>query len=358
MIEKYLDRIRNCKEQFESREVENEELIEGFSPRQFVFIKKLTEKIIKENNLKFGIYGTGEHTKKLLHYLKKEGIDANRIKCIIDYKSKEATISEIPIYQLEEAIQKFDLDEIIISSYTYEDIIFDRIRDMCPLEINIIKIYDTIIYDAEERVYFDDDKELDIKAKDFLWRTYSSHLNRYYFALAFGRDKVVLDIACGSGYGSNILSSKAKKVIGVDISEDAIFYANKHYKKENLQYIKMPIEALKLDDKVDVIISFETIEHIKNEKAYFEAIEELLSEKGIFIVSTPLAEIDGQSKSNLYHVNEFTMDRFKKTLEEKFSDVIYYRQDPENEGAIAIDDGKMINGTYGISYIIAVCYRN
>ena len=67
---------------------------------------------------------------------------------------------------------------------------------------------------------------------------YQEHIVRYLFASQFVRSKVVLDAACGTGYGSSLLLDKgAKKVIGVDISKDAIDYCNQNYKKENLEYL-------------------------------------------------------------------------------------------------------------------------
>jgi 2-polyprenyl-3-methyl-5-hydroxy-6-metoxy-1,4-benzoquinol methylase len=55
------------------------------------------------------------------------------------------------------------------------------------------------------------------------------HLYRYYFALHFVKDKKVLDLACGEGYGSYILSKSAEYVTGLDIDEKTIKHASCKY---------------------------------------------------------------------------------------------------------------------------------
>lgn len=77
---------------------------------------------------------------------------------------------------------------------------------------------------------------------------FQQHINRYHFASRLVRNKEVLDIACGTGYGSDyLIKNGAESVIGVDISEEAIDYANNNYKNENLTFIigdatKLPFE--------------------------------------------------------------------------------------------------------------------
>ena len=58
------------------------------------------------------------------------------------------------------------------------------------------------------------------------------HIHRYKFALNYVKSKKILDIACGEGYGSNILSSEAEKVLGIDISSESINYAKNKYFKD------------------------------------------------------------------------------------------------------------------------------
>ena len=86
------------------------------------------------------------------------------------------------------------------------------------------------------------------------------------------RDKVVLDAASGSGYGSYIMSKFAKMVYGIDVSSEAVNYAVNNYNKSNIEFKVASIEQLPFkNSELDVIVSFETVEHVdfkiqKNEK--------------------------------------------------------------------------------------------
>ena len=90
------------------------------------------------------------------------------------------------------------------------------------------------------------------------------HWHRYMFASYFTKNCNVLDIACGEGYGSAYLSKNAKEVIGVDISPETVEWAKKTYINHNLKFITGSCEMIPVDGKniFDVIVSFETIEHI------------------------------------------------------------------------------------------------
>ena len=64
------------------------------------------------------------------------------------------------------------------------------------------------------------------------------HLQRYQSVSEFVKGKIVLDAACGEGYGSYIISNFADTVFGIDISNEAIEYARAHYNNSNLEYTK------------------------------------------------------------------------------------------------------------------------
>lgn len=99
----------------------------------------------------------------------------------------------------------------------------------------------------------------------------TEHLHRYAIASEFIDNKIVLDIASGEGYGSYLFTKKAKQVIGIDISSEAISHASEKYKKENLTFkigsiTNIPIEK----SSIDVVVSFETLEHIYEEGMLLE----------------------------------------------------------------------------------------
>ncbi|WP_153070309.1 class I SAM-dependent methyltransferase, partial [Escherichia coli] len=88
------------------------------------------------------------------------------------------------------------------------------------------------------------------------------HLHRYHFASRFCQGKRVLDVACGEGYGSRILSNAASSVVGVDISAEAVAHAQGKYARGSLEFVEASAASLPLpDDSFDVVVSFETIEH-------------------------------------------------------------------------------------------------
>ena len=92
------------------------------------------------------------------------------------------------------------------------------------------------------------------------------HTQRYLFAEHFIEDKVVLDAACGEGYGSHILKQKAKEVYAVDVDKEAINKAKIKYKNDNIHFLESSIASLPYSDSMfDTIVSFETIEHVDTE---------------------------------------------------------------------------------------------
>ena len=147
------------------------------------------------------------------------------------------------------------------------------------------------------------------------------HEQRYKWALNFTKEKNVLDIACGSGKGSYIMAveGKAKQVLGCDIESDAIRYASIKYKAQNLSYKIQDATKLKENISFDVIVSFETIEHIKETEFYLNSIYSHLNNNGIFIVSTPISEYEENTKpKNPYHVVEWGFKKFQEVISKKF----------------------------------------
>jgi ubiquinone/menaquinone biosynthesis C-methylase UbiE len=151
----------------------------------------------------------------------------------------------------------------------------------------------------------------------------------------FVKDKSVLDIACGSGKGSYILAKEggAKSVLASDINEQAVKYASIRYSGENISHKVADAEKFTSSEKYDVIVSFETIEHIQNIKAYLKSIEKVLSSNGSFFVSTPISskELD-EKPNNIYHLREWGFKSFHKVLEEYFEiEAIYVQLYPPME---------------------------
>lgn len=150
------------------------------------------------------------------------------------------------------------------------------------------------------------------------------HWHRYLYTTRFVKDKVVLDIACGEGYGSFLFStSNAKKVIGVDIDEEAVRNAKNSYKNSDLEFVNGDVTSIPIEsNKIDVIVSFETIEHINEhqQKLFLLEIARVLKPDGILIISTPnkLTYSDLPDYKNKFHIKEFYVDEFLDFLRKKF----------------------------------------
>ena len=157
---------------------------------------------------------------------------------------------------------------------------------------------------------------------------FQEHSLRYLFASQFVKSKTVLDAACGTGYGASImLDAGAKKVVGIDNSVETIEYCKKNYKKDNLEFQTEDCKKINLDAIFDVVVSFETIEHLKNQDAFVSEVKRILKNDGVFIVSTP--NKDTYPSGNPYHFREFTEFEFRMFLGKYFSNVtIFYQYYP------------------------------
>ena len=158
------------------------------------------------------------------------------------------------------------------------------------------------------------------------------HYQRYLSVQRLVKDKIVLDAACGEGYGSDILAKYAKKVIGIDLDNDTITRAKVKYKdRDNLIFIQGNIEKLEIEDcSIDIVISFETIEHVSEDiqKNFLNEIDRVLKNDGIMVMSTPNKRIysDLHNYNNEFHIKEFYHKDFLKFLHEKFQFVQLYNQ--------------------------------
>lgn len=146
------------------------------------------------------------------------------------------------------------------------------------------------------------------------------HLGRYEFASQYiNQNDKVLDIACGIGYGSFILakSSDGISVTGVDISRQAVEYANKFYKRSNNRFMEADCLTVELEaGSFDAIVSFETIEHIDQDVAFIKRVNQFLKPGGTFVCSTPNQDVMPYDPKRFpHHVKHYTVDEMKSILE-------------------------------------------
>ncbi|OKH31995.1 hypothetical protein FACHB389_20410 [Nostoc calcicola FACHB-389] len=156
------------------------------------------------------------------------------------------------------------------------------------------------------------------------------HLHRYALCLDFVIGKSVLDIASGEGYGSALLARVAESVIGVDISSEAVEYSSQEYRTyDNLKFMLGSCEAVPLPDNcVDVVTSFETIEHHDKHEEMMLEIKRVLKPEGILIISSPnrLTYSDEPNYSNPFHVKELYYNDLVSLLGSHFKYMKIYGQ--------------------------------
>lgn len=158
------------------------------------------------------------------------------------------------------------------------------------------------------------------------------HIARYHFAIHYAKGRV-LDFACGSGFGSNIIATAAKKeldeVVAIDIDQASITYAKSKYyhplisfKQENAVDPLLPSKM----GEFDLIISFETLEHVQEEEIFLENIYKMLKPGGTLVISTPFGQGRGKPTNEPYHVHQLTEEEFRRLFKDYTETEFYYQR--------------------------------
>lgn len=140
------------------------------------------------------------------------------------------------------------------------------------------------------------------------------HWHRYAWAMELTRAQVVLDVACGEGYGSHLLATTAQSVVGVDLDQASIEHATSRYVSPNLHFIQADARRLPIESaSIDVVVSFETIEHMADHDDLLVEFKRVLRPGGVLILSSPdkAAYSDQSGYENPFHVKEL----YRKELE-------------------------------------------
>jgi ubiquinone/menaquinone biosynthesis C-methylase UbiE len=183
---------------------------------------------------------------------------------------------------------------------------------------------------------------------------WNEHWHRYHYVRPLVAGKRVLDVACGEGYGSRLLAGAAANVTGVDIAKDAITHARATYASQvNLAFIEASCTALPLEDAAfDVVVSFETIEHITEHDSFLDEVKRVLTPNGVLMISSPnKAEYtDAQNFHNEFHVKELYRDELQALLASRFKHLRWHSQRNgfysmiAPEAALAINANPNIHG--------------
>ncbi|GAB4066238.1 methyltransferase domain-containing protein [Ancylobacter sonchi] len=151
------------------------------------------------------------------------------------------------------------------------------------------------------------------------------HQHRYAFAAGLVADAVVLDVACGEGYGAAFLAGSAARVVGVDLDADAVAHAARAYGGiDNLSFEAGDVGGLPFADaSFDAVVSFETIEHVGDPRAALAELRRVLKPGGLLVVSTPDREVytDLLNNRNQFHLAELSAAEFDGALRQHFAHV-------------------------------------
>jgi len=147
------------------------------------------------------------------------------------------------------------------------------------------------------------------------------HWHRYAWAAQLVAGKEVLDAACGEGYGSHLLSASAERVTGIDLSSESITHARARYGSDRLTFhcancLNIPLD----DDSVDVVVSFETLEHLAEHDELLTEFRRVLRPDGFLILSSPDRKTysDETGYDNPFHVRELYREEFEQLLARHF----------------------------------------
>jgi 2-polyprenyl-3-methyl-5-hydroxy-6-metoxy-1,4-benzoquinol methylase len=159
-------------------------------------------------------------------------------------------------------------------------------------------------------------------------RVFWEHIARYHFAARFARGRRVLDIACGEGYGTKaLMDSGALRVTGVDISPVSCEHARRKYGIDARvgDALAIPCDS----SSIDLLVSFETIEHVRDPVQFLGECVRVLAPGGIVVMSSPerVQYGIGQGEApNPFHCSELTAEEFERMIASRFAQSEWYGQ--------------------------------
>jgi len=167
------------------------------------------------------------------------------------------------------------------------------------------------------------------------------HLLRYDFACRFAAGQIVLDAACGTGFGAKMLEEAgALEVCAVDIDEASLNTARSAYAGERVRFVRADIRQLPLPaESFDLAVSFETIEHIPQGRDWIREAARVLKPGGLMLISTPNREATNpglyleELPANPFHFYEYSTTEFVGELLTEFDVLELYGQTLQRKAA-------------------------
>jgi 2-polyprenyl-3-methyl-5-hydroxy-6-metoxy-1,4-benzoquinol methylase len=154
----------------------------------------------------------------------------------------------------------------------------------------------------------------------------------------------VIDMACGEGYGADVLAAGAASVVGVDANPEAHEHARLRYRRPNLRFERDLVESFA--ESADAVVFLQTIEHLQDPDAVLEHFRSLVSDlsgaedakygevdragsaAGTVYLSTPnvltLAPKGAERSDNPWHVHEYRADEFERLCRRHFGSVALF----------------------------------
>ena len=190
---------------------------------------------------------------------------------------------------------------------------------------------------------------------------YANHILRYQFAADIIDQTTVnclLDAACGVGYGSAYLAKQPgiKKIVAIDRSQEALKVANTHFKDSKISYLQDDCHTLAAASKhgmYDVIVSFETLEHLPEPMDFLRSCFNYLNPEGKIVISTPNKSVSSPEQLNWeYHETEYTAKEFYQLLQTTgFKNIKLYGQQLNLKGKIKTEIRGDLNRLFSNPFI-------
>jgi 2-polyprenyl-3-methyl-5-hydroxy-6-metoxy-1,4-benzoquinol methylase len=187
---------------------------------------------------------------------------------------------------------------------------------------------------------------------DFPDNNFSNHLRVYKFAAQFCHGKTILDVGCGTGYGTYHLAESGGSTVGIDLSRQAIRYARRHYVRSNLRFSRMSAESLRFADRnFGFIISTENFEHLRDHRANLREMSRILTDDGMLLLATPNPEMF-VGLENPYHTHEFRYEELMEIVQEFFCECIILENmlEPDTEAGRSMREERKMRAAVGSDF--------
>lgn len=232
--------------------------------------------------------------------------------------------------------------------------------DLTSLERRVVELQDMIRAVAPDpnRLWLYENRleRMDATLDMFDAERRAFHLARYQFAATRVSRLVVADIACGTGYGTELLreSGRANRAIGVDIDARTIEYARATHMREGIEFRCASADSTGLAaESVDAVVSFETIEHVTDDKTLIREFHRILRPSGILICSTPN---DWPVEMSPTHVRSYNRASFEAVLCGRFEILELHNQNSGSHRALNHGQPAGIRPTTTETEALAECF--